>query len=361
MLFIDTRGRDWTDRNMSKAIPIYRDHSETFQADTCAPVRRALALGQLRMEALAHGHYPGKRLPHGVLTAVKSVGYWDADHDQDWGLATHRNEGVEFTFLASGSLGYAVEGREYLLKPDDLTISQPWQTHRVGLPHVTRGRLYFLIVDVDIRGPDQKWKWPSWVVLSKPDLEEVTDLVRRNVHPVWKATMAMRRCFQAIGQAVESDQNGSSVSHLTVCINEFFLLLLEMLRQPNAKLVRPQTDSCRTVERLLEDVRTCPEKIGSDWTVEGMAAACGLGATQFIYHVKRLTNMPPAQYLNHCRLERAEKLLLEKPEESITNIALACGFYSSQYFATLFRRKFGRAPHEVRTAREPTCSAQAVA
>ncbi|HZT32594.1 MAG TPA: AraC family transcriptional regulator [Bryobacteraceae bacterium] len=341
---------------MSNAIPIYRDHSRRYQADTCAPVRRALASGELRSQALAHGHYPGKRLPQGVLAAVKSVGYWDTDHDQDWGLATHRNEGVEFTFLASGSLGYAVEGCEYTLEPDDLTICQPWQEHRVGLPHVTRGRLYFLIVDVGVRGPRQNWKWPPWVVLSQPDLAEVTGLMRRNKQPVWKATMAMRRCFQAIGHAVESDQNGSAVSHLTVRLNEFFLLLLEMLRRPNARLVQPHSGSCPTVERLLEDLRACPEKLGSDWTVDGMAAACGLGATQFIYHVKRLTNMPPAQYLNHCRLERAGKLLLERPEESITSIALACGFYSSQYFATLFRRRFGRSPHEVRA-----CAAQAVA
>jgi AraC-like DNA-binding protein len=346
---------------MANTIPIYRDHSEKYPADTCATVRRAMASGKLRLATLAHGHYPGKKLPSGVLTGVKWVGYWDAGRDQDWGLSLHRNEGIEFTFLASGGLGYGVEDREYALEPDDLTILQPWQAHRFGLPHVTRSRLHVLIVDVGVRGPGQRWKWPSWVVLSKPDLEEVTDLLRQNEHPVWKAPMVIRRCFHAIGQAVDSDRDCGSVSHLAVRINEFLLLLLEMLRKPDGTIVRPQTDSCRAVERFLEDMRSSPEKVGLDWTIDSMAAACGLGVTQFIYHVKRLTNMPPAQYLNHCRLERAGRLLQERPDESITNIALSCGFYSSQYFATLFRRKFGRSPREVRRIPETGCPAQAVA
>ena len=61
--------------------------------------------------------------------------------------------------------------------------------------------------------------------------------------------------------------------------------------------------------------------------------------------------MTPMQYLNHCRLSVAARLLKEQPERSITNIAVACGFSSSQYFATLFRRNFGVTPRAFRSAR----------
>jgi len=333
---------------MTRPVPIYRDHDEAYQADSCAPVVAAIAKGQLRSFTLVHGHYPGRQLPQDALPGIKTVGYWDAGHDQDWGLEWHRNEGIEFTYLENGTLGFAVSGREFLLEPGDLTITRPWQEHRVGLPLVTRSRLHCLILDVGVRRPNQEWKWPRWLMLDSSDLEQLTDILRHNEQSVWKTSQPVRRCLEAIGHAVESDQAGSSISRLTVRINDFLLELLDMLRQRDVGLDRSLTSSRRTVELFLEDVRDHPERLESDCRVADMAASCGLGTTQFISQVKRLTNMTPAQYLNHCRLERAEKLLREQPGQSITSVALACGFYSGQYFATLFRRSFGRSPHEIR-------------
>ena len=338
-----------TGHAMAQLVPVYKDQDEMYRADSCAPVVDALARGTLRSAALAHGHYPGRKLPPETLPGVKSLGYWDASQDQDWGLPWHRNEGVEFTFLESGTLGFAVDNREYALTPDDLTITRPWQEHRVGLPHVNRCRLHFLILDVGMRRPNQDWRWPDWLVLSRPDLSELTDVLRHNERPVWKAPAAVRRCVLAISHAVESDRAGSHISRVAVQINEFFVELLEMFRHGHVRLDRSLSSSRRAVELFLADVRARPERIQDACTVEAMAAACGLGTTQFIFHVKRLTNVTPVQYLNHCRLERAKELLCEQPEKSITNIALACGFCSSQYFATLFKRRFGRAPHELRS------------
>jgi AraC family L-rhamnose operon regulatory protein RhaS len=82
-----------------------------------------------------------------------------------------------------------------------------------------------------------------------------------------------------------------------------------------------------------------------------MARRCGMGVTNFIRNTKQITNMTPMQYLNHCRLTAAADLLRVQPERSITNVALACGFNSSQYFATLFRGRFGATPRTFRAAR----------
>ena len=85
-----------------------------------------------------------------------------------------------------------------------------------------------------------------------------------------------------------------------------------------------------------------------------MAEHCGLGVTHFVHHCKQLTNMTPAQYLNHCRIEAGAKMLVEKPAMSITNIALTCGFGSSQYFATVFRRRYGCSPKDFRSSSKTT-------
>jgi AraC family L-rhamnose operon regulatory protein RhaS len=104
------------------------------------------------------------------------------------------------------------------------------------------------------------------------------------------------------------------------------------------------------VELFLADLSAHPEHVSVDWSVGDMAQSCGLGVTQFIHHVRVLTNMTPMQYLNHARLDLAARLLRESPDRSITDVSLDCGFSTAQYFATLFSHRFGCAPREFRTS-----------
>jgi AraC-like DNA-binding protein len=332
-------------------IPIYQEQRRTYEADTCQPVADAVEAGQLRHVALVRGHYPGRRLPRNALPGVKVVGFWDADHRQDWGLDWHRNEGIELTFLESGGLGFAVEGQEFQLKAGDLTFTRPWQQHRVGDPHLAAGRLHFLILDVGVRRPHQTWRWPSWIVLTASDLRQLTEFLRHNEQPVWRATPEVARCFSRIAAAAEADCDGSSVSSLAVGINQLFLSVLEMFRRQDVCLDESLSSTRRTVDLFWADLCQSLDHLSLEWTVRGMARRCGMGATNFIHHSKQLFNMTPMQYLNHCRLTAAARLLKEQPDRSITDIALACGFASSQYFATLFRRSFGATPRAFRVAR----------
>jgi AraC family L-rhamnose operon regulatory protein RhaS len=58
--------------------------------------------------------------------------------------------------------------------------------------------------------------------------------------------------------------------------------------------------------------------------------------------------MTAAEYLTYCRVEKAKILLRNKLDMNILEIALACGFESSQYFATVFRKKTGQTPSQFR-------------
>jgi AraC family L-rhamnose operon regulatory protein RhaS len=276
------------------------------------------------------------------------VGYWDAQGIQDWGLPWHRNEGIEIMFLESGKITFAVGAKDHLLHPDALTIARPWETHRVGDPNIHAGTLHWLILDVGVRRPNQSWKWPEWIMLSGPDKKELTDMLRQTDQPVWKASGEIRHCFQEIARAVESDRTGSHISVLTIRINEMLLLLLMLLRKHKPRLDESMTSTLRTVELFLDDLCKHPAHLQLEWTLEEMGDSCGLGTTQFVHLVKQITNMTPLQYLNHCRIEHAAVLLRARQAMSITEVAQICGFSSSQYFATVFGRKYGYSPSDFR-------------
>ena len=335
---------------MSRQVPIFKDLSGTFMADTCLPLVEAVERGEVTMKALARGHYPGDKFPLQTLPGLKTVGFWNAEKDQSWHLPWHRNEGIELTLLETGSLHFDVVDRHFVLEPDDLTITLPWQCHRVGDPAVTAGRLHWLIIDVGIRRPNQEWKWPSWILLSQPDLEELTYFLRHSEQLVIKSTVETRRCFQSIAQAVKSNKSGSSISRLTIAINELLVLLLDLYRLRQVPINESLSGSRRTVHLFLEDLHSHLEQLSLEWSVKDMAVSCGLGVTQFVHHVRMITNMTPLHYLKHCRLEHAAQLLRDSHETSVTAIAMTCGFSSSQYFATSFRHRFAYSPRDFRRA-----------
>jgi AraC family L-rhamnose operon regulatory protein RhaS len=332
---------------VNNEMPRYRSATAVYEADSCTPLAEAVERDEIRLEALVRGQYPGRPLPRHGLPSVKTVGFWDAKHPQTWGLGTHRNEGIEITFLETGELDFTVHSDQYKLVANDLTIVRPWQDHSLGAPNVGAGLLHWLVLDVGVRHPNQRWQWPDWFILSADDIKELTRMLRRNEHPVWNAGVDIRRCFRQIANAVAKSQDGSSISRLAVRINELFVLLLDLLRSKKVPLDADLTSTKRTVRLFLEKVVTTPELLATPWTVKHLARGCGMGSTQFSFYCKQLTNVSPLEYLNSKRLERA-KTLLEQGNLSIQEIAYQCGFASSQYFATAFRRRYRCAPSAFR-------------
>jgi len=137
--------------NVHKIQPFVSE-DEVFHADTCLPLVDAISRKKVKFKALARYTYPGDRLTDETL-GLNSIGYWDADEPQDWGLDWHRNEGIEIHFLESGHMPYAQEDQETELLPNYLTITRPWEIHKVGNPNIGLGKFYWVIIDLGVRRP----------------------------------------------------------------------------------------------------------------------------------------------------------------------------------------------------------------
>lgn len=332
---------------MSTRSALFHSSDQRHRADTCAPLVAAVVAGELRLEALVRGSYPGRPLPAGVLPQVSSIGFWDAAHNQTWGLGEHRNEGIEITYLDNGHLGFVVDGRSYPLSPGHLTITRPWQPHSVGRPQVGASRLHWLILDVGVRQPHQPWRWPPWLVLAPADISDLTALLRENERPVWPGTPAIGRCFADIGQLIAAcDPGAVPASRLTLLVNELLVILLDLLRAQNPPRQVSLTLGERSVAMFLERLEREPD---APWTLELMAEKSGLARTRFAHHCRKLTNLSPLAYVQQLRVEKAKRLLAD-PRHSITEVALACGFASSAYFANVFRSHTQATPRAYRNS-----------
>jgi AraC family L-rhamnose operon regulatory protein RhaS len=324
---------------------IYRVAGKRFVADSCRSLVDAAQAGQVRLRAFGRAGYPGQRLPGATLPGLRSVGSWDAASTQGWGLPLHRNEGIEISFLASGEIAARIENRGETLRHDQFLITRPWQPHQLGNPHVGASRLIWLILDVDVRRPHQEWRWPSWIVLSREDLAELTRCLRQNEQFIWPGSPEIRRCFLVLARAIEPEIFADCTSRLAVLINEVLLAVLDHFRTRRIPLRESLISTERTLQQFIAELANALEE---PWTLQTMADSCHMGVTQFVHHFRQATNLTPARYLMQARIRRAGELLANDPQRSITDIGLSCGFSSSQYFTNVFKRQMGCSPRNYR-------------
>lgn len=83
------------------------------------------------------------------------------------------------------------------------------------------------------------------------------------------------------------------------------------------------------------------------WTLEKMAAACGLSKYRLAHKFKEYTGVAPVQYITRIRMDKAKKLLSESTMP-VGEIAAVLGYDNALYFSRLFRKNEGMSPTEYR-------------
>jgi AraC family transcriptional regulator len=74
-----------------------------------------------------------------------------------------------------------------------------------------------------------------------------------------------------------------------------------------------------------------------------IATACGLSQSHFARAFRKSTGMPPHAWLNQARVERA-RVLLRQRSQSLSAIALECGFVDQSHLSRVFVRNVGLTP-----------------
>jgi len=102
------------------------------------------------------------------------------------------------------------------------------------------------------------------------------------------------------------------------------------------------------VRRVMERMET---EIGGDFGLRELACDVGLSPSHLGAVFVAAVGVPPHRWLLQRRVERACELLT-RTRRSITDIALSCGFSSSQHLSTVFKAHMGCTPTDFRHTRK---------
>ncbi len=117
----------------------------------------------------------------------------------------------------------------------------------------------------------------------------------------------------------------------------------EMPDKPMAEISLPPTlpESLKTMLALMEN------NIEEPLSMTEIASYVDLSRRQVERLFLRHVDTTPSKYYLELRITRARQLLLQS-NESIANIAVACGFVSTTHFSHCFRDYFGQSPTQAR-------------
>jgi AraC-like DNA-binding protein len=135
-----------------------------------------------------------------------------------------------------------------------------------------------------------------------------------------------------------SEVNALFAGHVYEAVTLHLLGSLAGLQPRNTKRVGRLApwQQQRAMDLLLADLRQAV-------SLAELASECGLSPSHFARAFRNSVGLPPHQWLLHQRIAHA-KSLLERPNVTLSETALACGFADQSHFTRVFRRIVGLSP-----------------
>lgn len=120
-----------------------------------------------------------------------------------------------------------------------------------------------------------------------------------------------------------------------------FYILLSLIHRSLCHALRPSENDF-SIDRLICEINS---NYMENWTVASMADFCKLSESYFSHTFKQRMGVPPMQFLNRLRIEKAKEFLTAN-SMSVSTVARLVGYDDPLYFSRVFRKTTGIAPHK---------------
>jgi AraC family transcriptional regulator len=180
--------------------------------------------------------------------------------------------------------------------------------------------------------------------------EEAYDVVADRIALVRRLAVAdesLSRLVQVLSEELQAGGPGGDLMSdligraITLHLLKYHSNLATVVPEGPAKIARGR------LRRVLDYMQA---HLRENLSLPELARLSGLSPSQFARGFRETTGLSPHRFLSDLRIKRARHLL-EITDQSVTQIALECGFVQPSHFATTFRKQIGMSPRAWRASR----------
>ena len=193
-----------------------------------------------------------------------------------------------------------------------------------------------------------------WLRLAIPENSALPGLTKRQTRTLRKDLESLSpRVFPVSRSVPEAftkllSEHRQQVRHSALVARAtLHVLLAELIREHHKYIERTYGHPSVVSGQIQRSLTAIQEALGEPPSVTALAKLASMGETTFRKQFRKEVGSSPHDYIQRRRIVEAKRLLLQ-PDKSIIDVAMELGFSSSQYFATVFKRKTGLSPKQFR-------------
>lgn len=253
----------------------------------------------------------------------------------------HTHDFFELVYVRRGGGIHRIHGRPYPIIAGDVYLMQPGEPHVYTVDHGVV-HIYNLLFQPTLFQPGD-WQQLSVLPGLAPFLA-VNGSVRHKLTLRPPHDHAVEALCERIASELTRRETGYAL--LARALTLELLLTLNRLAVAYHGGDGPEPGPVGTTVAYLH------AHLAEPIAMEDLALETGLSANYLGECFKAELGQTVTEYLNRLRVDRARDLL-DRTEDSVTDIALSTGFDSISYFGKIFRRLTGHTPREYRMLAAP--------
>lgn len=236
-------------------------------------------------------------------------------------MESHYHNLYEIYFIEDGRCNYFIDNKSYQLEVGDIILIPEGTIHNTEYINTAHSRILINCSRKFI---------PQSITEYLPDIQ----YLYRNPKIRNEAFSLLKRIEQeyCLGDKLSED--------IIKCYTHAFFFLL--VRNADSRTMVESKN--KYIEKVVNHLQ---KNFKGDITLNELARDCSLSPEHLSRMFKKETGFGFCEYLNLIRLQKAEALLKQSEEMSISQIASECGFNDSNYFSVKFKKMYGISPKKL--------------
>jgi len=262
------------------------------------------------------------------------------------GTKSHIHDAIELIYMINGKFWVEVNSRGYSVGAGDLILFRSNAIHSMAFLEGMNNEGNYYVLKIK---PSFLYELASRQYAAGYVLRFLAD--RDGDKTFWGAreleNSPIKQAMERLACLPRTDYPCRDLALKLAAAEVILAILQDMIRLENHS-ERTATVGGGAEEQICQAVRYVYQHYADSGLDAGVCSrAVGMSYSHFSRCFGQVMRKSFRDYLNRVRLNYAERLL-ETTDQSITQIAFACGYNSTSYFIKTFRRKKGKTPFEAR-------------